>query len=116
MNAFSKLAAIVSGRFEASQDDQDNLIELVAKVADKADEFRARIEMADKDYAKNKTYDYSAVLHPEDATVLEVRDVIGKAMMRLDEETRETLVYWLVEEVAARAAIERCAAQHTTVA
>ena len=109
MNAFSKLATLVSGRFEASQDDQDNLIELVAKVADKADEFRAQIESADKRYARNKTYDYSAVLHPEEAIVLEVRDVIGKAMCRMNEETREALVYWLVEEVAARAAIERCA-------
>jgi hypothetical protein len=80
MNAFSRLSAIVSDRFEAINADQDNLIELVAKVADRADEFRARIEMADKDYAKHRTYDYSAVLHPEDATVLEVRDTIGKAM------------------------------------
>lgn len=111
MNAFSKLAAVVSGRFEATSDDQDNLIELVAKVADKADEFRAKIEMADKDYARNRTHDYSAVLHPQDASVLEVRDVIGKAMMRMDEDTRESLVYWMVEEVAARAAIERMAAQ-----
>ena len=109
MNAFSKLATLVSGRFEASQDDQDNLIQLVAKVADRADDFRAQIESADKRYSRNKTYDYSAVLHPEEAIVLEVRDTIGKAMVQMNEENRESLVYWLVEEVAARAAIERMA-------
>lgn len=107
MNVFQKIAAAISGC--ASGESVDQL--LVIQIASKARGFESRISAAIRGGSRYKSHRYSPAESPQDAIVLEVQGAIQIAMCRLSASDRESLVYWVLQEAAARNSIERMASQ-----
>lgn len=109
MNAFLRMASAITGRLGT----ESSNVALVAQVVAKAERFQERIDAAEQDHIRYpESWGCQAVVAPEEAIILETRQVIEKAMCRLDATHRESLVYWVLQEVAARIAVEKMAAQH----
>lgn len=115
MNAFTRLASAIQDRLSGPE--PSNVL-LVAQVAKQAERFQKRIDVASRDSIRCPSgWLHRTEIDSSSQTVVELSEAVDKAMLRLSAADRESLVYWVLQEVAARSAVERMAAnaRHVSV-
>lgn len=111
MSVFSNAVALISQRLDRDVRHHGNGQAVVAEVSDRAAVFSEMAESANRRYHVGMHSAMAPSLQPDEVLVTELVDQVGKAMLRFNAEERESLVFWLLQEVAARNAVERMAAE-----
>jgi hypothetical protein len=111
MSVFQNAVALISQRLDRDVRHHANGQAVVAEVADRASVFVDMVESARKRYHWSLLSSIAPTQSQDEVLVTELVDQVAKALVRFDKDERESLVFWLLQEVAARNAVERMAAE-----